>query len=254
MASTQDDDQVAETSRNSSEDGEVGETTSTASSTSSSKSAAEKRAERMKRLQQLHLRRNEARKMNHQEVVEEDRKKKLPANWEAKQRRVEWEQQDDEAAEAKGEDFERVKMLSMTADEAERLERKKKKRNPDQGFADFAQAQQRQYSRLTKQLKPDMSEYKKQKDELGEAFTPSVDNLSYGGEGKVSEAGIDRMVADLEKQAEKRAKFSRRRAHYDDADIDYINERNMKFNKKLARFYDPFTAEIKQNLERGTAV
>ena len=53
---------------------------------------------------------------------------------------------------------------------------------------------------------------------------------------------------------EKRNKFSRRRAHYDDTDIDYINERNKNFNKKLARYYDPFTAEIKQNLERGTAV
>ena len=40
----------------------------------------------------------------------------------------------------------------------------------------------------------------------------------------------------------------------DEEDIDYINERNMKFNQKLARFYDPFTAEIKQNLERGTAI
>ena len=36
--------------------------------------------------------------------------------------------------------------------------------------------------------------------------------------------------------------------------MDYINERNMKFNKKAARFYDKYTAEIKQNLERGTAV
>ena len=53
---------------------------------------------------------------------------------------------------------------------------------------------------------------------------------------------------------EKREKYSRRRAHQDEADIDYINERNMKFNKKLARFYDPFTSEIKQNLERGTAI
>lgn len=53
---------------------------------------------------------------------------------------------------------------------------------------------------------------------------------------------------------EKREKYSRRRAHHDEADIDYINERNMKFNQKLARFYDPFTSEIKQNLERGTAI
>lgn len=58
----------------------------------------------------------------------------------------------------------------------------------------------------------------------------------------------------LHSRIEKREKYSRRRAHQDEADIDYINERNMKFNKKLARFYDPFTSEIKQNLERGTAI
>lgn len=52
----------------------------------------------------------------------------------------------------------------------------------------------------------------------------------------------------------KREKYSRRRMHNDDADIDYINERNMNFNKKLERFYGQHTAEIKQNLERGTAV
>ena len=40
---------------------------------------------------------NEARKLNHQEVAEEDRKKQLPANWEAMQRRVEWENKEEEA-------------------------------------------------------------------------------------------------------------------------------------------------------------
>ena len=34
----------------------------------------------------------------------------------------------------------------------------------------------------------------------GEEFYPSVDNVNYGGQGKVSEAAVDRMVADLEKQ------------------------------------------------------
>lgn len=34
---------------------------------------------------------NEARKLNQQEVVEEDKKRKLPANWEAKKARLEWE-------------------------------------------------------------------------------------------------------------------------------------------------------------------
>lgn len=39
---------------------------------------------------------NEARKLNHQEVVEEDKKLKLPSNWEAKKARLEWELADSE--------------------------------------------------------------------------------------------------------------------------------------------------------------
>lgn len=39
---------------------------------------------------------NEARKLNHQEVVEEDKRLKLPANWEAKKARLEWELQEEE--------------------------------------------------------------------------------------------------------------------------------------------------------------
>ena len=38
---------------------------------------------------------NEARKLNHQEVIEEDHKKKLPSNWEAKKKQVEWEEERD---------------------------------------------------------------------------------------------------------------------------------------------------------------
>ena len=53
---------------------------------------------------------------------------------------------------------------------------------------------------------------------------------------------------------DKRSKYSRRRSYNEEADVDYINDRNMRFNKKARRYYDEFTAEIKQNLERGTAV
>ena len=58
----------------------------------------------------------------------------------------------------------------------------------------------------------------------------------------------------VHRRIEKRSKFSRRRRFHDDADIDYINERNANFNRKAARFYGAYTAEIRQNLERGTAV
>ena len=58
-------------------------------------------------------------------------------------------------------DYEREKAKKTTALQADRKERQKRKKNEDPGFADFAQAQHRQYERLTKQLKPDMTEYKK---------------------------------------------------------------------------------------------
>lgn len=158
-------------------------------------------------------------------------------------------------AEAQGEDYDRVKLLEVTAEDAEKLDKKRKrKKNTDGGFSDFAAAQKRQYSRLVKQMKPDLEEYQEQKEKLGDQMFPSANNISYGGEGKVSKTGVNRMVADLEKQIEKREKYSRRRAHCDEADISYINERNMNFNKKLSRFYDQYTGEIRQNLERGTAI
>ena len=61
----------------------------------SSGSAASLREERMKRLRDLQMRRNEARKLNHQEVVEEDKRNKLPVNHEKKRGRIEWEIEDD---------------------------------------------------------------------------------------------------------------------------------------------------------------
>ena len=50
--------------------------------------ADSKKADRLKRLQQLRLRQNEARKLNHKEVIEEDRKAKLPSNWEKQKDRL----------------------------------------------------------------------------------------------------------------------------------------------------------------------
>ena len=38
-------------------------------------------------------------------------------------------------AEARGEDYDRLKLLNVSAEEAERWEQKKKKKNPDQGFS-----------------------------------------------------------------------------------------------------------------------
>lgn len=213
--------------------------------------------ERLQKFKELSFLRKESRKLNYQEVVEEDRRLKLPRNHESKnkwaQYIIEQEEKKQEAA-AKGEDYNRVKLLDITAEDAEKWDRlKKRKKNADPGFSNYEDAAIRQYERLTKKLKPDMAAYVHEKEKMGEAFYPTKDTIIQGLHVDSKES-IDNMVEDLEKQIEKHSKFSRRRRFNDDADINYINERNMKFNKKLERFYGQYTAEIKQNLERGTAV
>ncbi|XP_060781275.1 pre-mRNA-splicing factor syf2 [Neoarius graeffei] len=219
-------------------------------------SAPQKRSEQLRKFRELCLKKNEARQLNNQEVVEEKNRLKLPSNWEAKKAQLEYQLMVDEKKKecvARGEDYNRVKLLEISAEDAERWERKKKRKNPDLGFAGYAEAQLRQYQRLTKQIKPDMESYERQRENYGEDFYPTSNSLIHGTHVPSREA-IDRMQEDIEKQIEKRSKFSRRRAYNADADVDYINERNAKFNKKAERFYGKYTAEIKQNLERGTAV
>lgn len=98
-----------------------------------------------------------------------------------------------------GEDYDRVKLLNISATEAERFERKKKKKNPDTGFADYEQATIRQYNRLVKNINTDMESYEQQKDRLGEAFYGGRNTILHG-QHKDTKEGIDKMVGDLEKQ------------------------------------------------------
>lgn len=51
-----------------------------------------------------------------------------------------------------------------------------------------------------------------------------------------------------------RKTFSRRRMFIEDENVGYINEYNRSFNKKLARAFGAQSLEIRQNLERGTAL
>ncbi|KAB1268458.1 Pre-mRNA-splicing factor SYF2 [Camelus dromedarius] len=156
--------------------------------------AAQKREQRLRKFRELHLK---------PEVVKEDKRLKLPANWEAKKARLEWKERKKNVQQ--GGKTEKVKLLEISAEDAERWE-KKKEEKPDLGFS---------------------------------VESSSTQHLTV--------FFIDHII-------EKRDKYSRRHPYNDDADIDYINERNAKFNKKAERFYGKYTAEIKQNLERGTAV
>jgi len=84
----------------------------------------------------------------------------------------------------------------------------------------------------------------------------NVNSLNYGQNinNDNIDNNIDNMVNELNQQIAKRKKFQRRRTYYKDADVSYINKRNMIFNKKVERAYGKYTAEIRANLERGTAL
>ena len=46
-------------------------------------------------------------------------------------------------------------------------------------------------------------------------------------------------------RAKRREQFHRRRMFDPDAPIDYINDRNKKFNQKLEKFYGKYTEDIR---------
>jgi peptidyl-prolyl isomerase G (cyclophilin G) len=62
------------------------------------------------------------------------------------------------------------------------------------------------------------------------------------------------LIADTIEQQLNRKTRSRRRAFAEEKDIDYINDRNRHFNKKIQRYFEKNSTEIKANLERGTAL
>ena len=59
------------------------------------------------------------------------------------------------------------------------------------------------------------------------------------------------MSSELEARA---AKARGRRKFYDEKDVDYINAHNERRNKRLEKEYGKYTADIKANLEHGTAL
>lgn len=225
---------------------------------SDAKETKKKMAERMAKLKNLHQARNEARNLNHSEVKKEVERFNLPSNWKSRQEKADWlikDKANRDAAEEKGLDYERVKMLNVSALEQERMEKAKKKNKKigDVGFDSYEGATARQYQRLVKAMpSKDLKRYSEQKEAIGDNYFES--NPVLEGRVKDTKEAVDKMVQDLEGQIEKRKNSSRRRMYNDNEDIDYINEKNRKLNKKLAMYYDQHTIEIREALERGTAI
>ncbi|PSR93964.1 SYF2 splicing factor-domain-containing protein [Coniella lustricola] len=190
-----------------------------------------------------------------------------------------------------GGDFERKRAWDWTVDESERWDERMRERaahRDDNAFSDYRREANKVYERQVGNLgAPDLERYTAEKmraieaaarrgtlelveTEDGEMVAVDKDGTFYGGGGgssrgdiissfvdnKPDKKAVDRLVGEMKKAEDVAAKKRKERAarNGDDADVTYINDKNKQFNQKLARFYNKYTAEIRDSFERGTMI
>ena len=184
--------------------------------------------------------------------------------------------------EAAGEDFERKRAWDWTIDESEKWDKRLKKKEAhrdDQAFQDYRQDSRKVYKRQIGNLNTDLEGYEKEKMKAvekaaasgglelvetddGEIVAVDKDGTFYSTadstgfvEHKPPKDAVDRLVKDLQQAEDARLKKRRERlGAAEDGDVTYINDKNKQFNQKLNRFYNKYTAEIRESFERGTAL
>lgn len=193
--------------------------------------------EKAKRLHDLKLKMNQARKMNNQAVIEENERVSNPS-YDRIRKRKEWEEQQKdflEEVEKKGVTKDK-KYLTDTVAKTDKMKRRDKK-TITFGWDVFNEdAVHRAYEKRVEKLQRDDLDFEK---------------LTEEDRKKLEQERLDRLVDDIAAQNNKRNKFQRRRAHVEEKDVDYINERNKNFNKKLERNFSKYASEIKASLEGG---
>ncbi|KAK6143360.1 hypothetical protein DH2020_023708 [Rehmannia glutinosa] len=211
---------------------------------------------RQKRLFELRLKMNEARKANQTAMVAEKKKSEAPVESRgiSKQKWLEERKKKiGKLLDANGLDMSKAYML----DTQEMAETKYKKWEKDPAPAGWDVFNQKTlynaYKKRTKNIDVDLEEYSRMK-EADPEFYREASSLQYGKSPKISEDKVDKMVKELKEREEKSRAFSRRRKFREEKDIDSINDRNEHFNKKIERAFGKYTLEIKNNLERGTAL
>lgn len=218
------------------------------------KSAKVSKDERMKRFKELCLRRNEARNANRSEVAAEDQRSKTSTHEVAKREKAQQkldEQIKRREVEVAGGDYDREICLDVDQATSQRWHKKSQKAEKDK-FIDHRTGGVRKYERQMDKFKPDLEKYEKRK--IAAALNEDAALVSYGGEGKVEKEDMDRLAQAFGANAAKKVTRSRRKEFFAEADVDYINSQNERFNAKLRRAYDVYTKDIKSNLERGTAL
>ena len=216
----------------------------------------------------LRMKINQGRKANKDEVEEEYKRFSNPKH-EQKQRylqklaEAQGEGEEGGDGSAKGKKWNKEDgLMQQTAEQAEYAAEKAQKKQDNMatfGWQAFtAEATHRAYEKRLKKLPTNSSggRNKNNSSSASAAVSHLEENpLDYGKVGTaVSKSGLDRLTKDIEEREEARQNFSKRRMNFEASDVDYINDKNAVYNKKLKRAFDKYTVEIRQSLERGTAV
>ena len=213
-------------------------------------------SEREKKLYNLRMKLKQSRKLNQSAVVEEQKQKSSSAkeNEKAEYKKVQKERKAKKAKQMESYGLDKDQhYLMQSAESAEQGYKKQKKKPSAFGWDAFNQKSlYNAYKKRASNVAVNLEEYEDAKASHPESYRDS-ESLQYGVAPPVKEEALDRMVSELNERKQKRDEFSRRRRDRDQT-FDAINDRNAHFNKKVERAYGKYTEEIKQNLERGTAL
>ncbi|KAG0253300.1 hypothetical protein BG011_006438 [Mortierella polycephala] len=242
------------------------------SSSTKNDSASLTMAERMEKLKGLRQKLNASKQANRADMMTEHQKSKVNPREEHKKERAREAAEKlmvKRDAEEAGEDFERAQFWGYSAESVERWNEKQeaKKNRMDNKFTDWDQVNHKKYLKQVGELKPNLAAYNAKKEaamhtnEDGElvvssdsGFYRDANSVEFLSDANPSTLAVDRMAADVAKQIDARTRFSKRRAHKEDEDVNYINDANQRFNQKISRFYDKYTKDIRDDFERGTAL
>lgn len=211
------------------------------------------------RMRLLKMKSNQARQLNKQEVMLEGerlgskegmaKERKRLAILDKKQREKEWEAQNTKAIQVAAEYGVAGKFMVQQGSESIRKATRKAERAMTNQFSiqDYhnPEGQHRNYQR-------DLSSLPKLQDYAGDV-TATYNPIMGAADSNQQAQGAKQLALELKRRHGKQAK-KREAQEFEGSDVSYINQRNKRFNQKISRNYDESTAEIKQNLERGTAL
>lgn len=239
--------------------------------------------DRISKLTNLRKQKNELQLLNRKEIINDYENKKINLNHlnnlKLRQERLE-DKIDDLKSKSKNELYNREKSWNWSIEQIEKWDNDHKSDEVNdkkkEGFQNYDQLAEQTYKKELASNITDLSsnkeKYLKQKklftdfmlkngvnenniNETSAEYTQLLDTfiVSYNETDKTK---LKELIKQMKSNDERKSKIrnSRNDTNSDDSSIGYINEKNRQFNEKLNRHYDKYTKDLKDDIERGTAL